>query len=121
MHIADEYVAYVVAQLGGLGGVAARPMFGGVGLYASDRIFGVIFRRTLYFKVNDATRADYESRGMARFRPFPDRPAASMGYYEVPAEVLEDPELCAQWARRAADGPGEAPKPRERRARSRQR
>jgi|ERR1039458_2546305 hypothetical protein len=56
---------------------------------------------TLYFKVNDANRGDYEARGMGRFRPYPNKPHLSMTYYEVPADVLEDADECAAWARRS--------------------
>jgi DNA transformation protein len=89
-------------------------MFGGIGLYYQERFFAIIVADTVYFKVSDAARGDYESRGMDRFRPFPDRPRRGpdrarlpdpdrprMAYYEVPADVLEDPEECVAWARRA--------------------
>jgi TfoX/Sxy family transcriptional regulator of competence genes len=55
----------------------------------------------MYFKVNDAIRGDYEARGMGRFRPYPNKPHLSMTYYEVPADVLEDADECAGWARRS--------------------
>ena len=97
------YLDYVMEQLSTLGGISARPMFGGTGLYRSGLIFGIVFRDTLYFKVDGATRGDYQERGMSRFKPFPDRPTLSMSYYEVPPEVLEDGEACAAWARRAID------------------
>src|SRR5260370_41062982 len=76
-------------------------MFGGVGLYHEERFFGLIAGDTLYFKVNDSNRGDYEARGMGRFRPFPDKPYWSMTYYEVPADTLEDADECAVWARKS--------------------
>ena len=97
----QEYLQYVLEQLHGLGGVVSRRMFSGAGLYQDDVFFGLLFRDTLYFKVNDANRADYESRGMGRFQPYPDKPHLSFTYYEVPVEVLEDREELACWARRS--------------------
>lgn len=97
----QEYLQYVLEQLHGLGGVVSRRMFSGAGLYQDDVFFGLLFRDTLYFKVNDANRADYESRGMGRFQPFPDKPHLSLTYYEVPVDVLEDREELASWARRS--------------------
>jgi DNA transformation protein len=97
----QEYLQYVLEQLHGLGGVVSRRMFSGAGLYQDDVFFGLLFRDTLYFKVNDANRADYESRGMGRFQPYPDKPHLSFTYYEVPVEVLEDREELASWARRS--------------------
>jgi len=96
-----EYLEYVLEQLGGLRGVVPRRMFGGAGLYQDDVFFALIFDDTLFFKVNDANRTDYEARGMNRFRPYKDKPHLSFTYYEVPAEVLEDREELVAWARRS--------------------
>ncbi len=109
MAVSDDYPRYVLGQLAGLEHLASRPMFGGVGLYYQERFFAIIMRDTLYFKVNDANRGDYESRGMRQFRPYPDKPTVkasdkprgAMAYYEVPADVLEDPDECVAWARRS--------------------
>lgn len=97
----QEFLQYVLEQLDGLGGVVSRRMFSGAGLYQDEVFFGLLFRDTLYFKVNDANRADYESRGMGRFQPYRDKPYLSFTYYEVPVEVLEDREELASWARRS--------------------
>ena len=102
MAVSDEFLQYVIEQLAGLEVVAPRRLFGGIGLYSNERIFGLIFGDMLYFKVNDSNRGDYEARGMNPFRPFADKPLLSMTYYEVPADVLEDAEECAAWARKSA-------------------
>ena len=96
-----EYLQYVLEQLDSLRGVVSRRMFGGAGLYQDDVFFGLLFRDTLYFKVNDTNRADYESRGMGRFQPYPDKPYLSFTYYEVPVDILEDREELTSWARRS--------------------
>jgi DNA transformation protein and related proteins len=102
MAVNEDFMKYVLEQLAGLGHVIARRMFGGVGLYHGERIFGLIFGDTLYFKVDDSNRPDYESRGMGRFRPYADRPQLSMTYFEVPADALEDADECVIWARKSA-------------------
>jgi DNA transformation protein len=121
MAVNEDFLKYVLEQLAGLSHVSARRMFGGVGLYDGERIFGLIFGDTLYFKVDDSNRPDYEARSMGRFRPYADRPQLSMTYYEVPADALEDADECVLWARKsaaiAAAGPGRAARRRQRRAR----
>jgi DNA transformation protein len=102
MAVTDEFLQYVLGQVSALGGLATRRMFGALGLYCDGAFFGLIADDVLYFKVGESNRADYEARGMPRFRPFPDRSPASMGYYEVPADVLEDQDECVQWAQRSA-------------------
>lgn len=101
MGLSVEYLNYVLEQLSALPRVTSRRMFGAVGLYCDELFFGLIAGDALYFKVADSNRADYESRGMGQFRPYADRPQLSMNYYEVPADVLEDCEQCAAWARRS--------------------
>ena len=103
MPMSAGYASYVLEQLTGLGQVTSRRMFGAVGLYQGGLFFGLVSGDTLYFKVGDRNRADYEERGMRRFRPYRDRPELSMTYYEVPADVLEDAEELIVWARRSVD------------------
>src|SRR3984885_6131548 len=97
----NEYLEYVLEQLAELPGGRSRRMFSGAGLYQDEVFFGLLFDDTLYFKVNDSNRPDYEARGMAQFRPYEDRPLVSFSYYEVPAEVLEDRDQLIAWARRS--------------------
>ena len=74
-------------------------MFGGHGLYEAGVFFGIIHLGRLYFRVSDATRPEYEARGM---KPFQPGARQTLGrYYEVPAEVLEDPTEVLRRARQA--------------------
>lgn len=115
MAVSENYVQYVLEQLAPLGGVTARKMFGGTGLYCEDLFFGLIDDDTLFFKVNDMNRADYEARNMAQFRPFRDRPDVSLTYYQVPADVLEDPTQLAVWAQKSIAAAAAAPRRRKKR------
>jgi DNA transformation protein len=99
--VSEEYLAYVLEQLAGIGRLTSRRMFGGVGIYCGGLFFALIFADQLYFKVNDTSRSEYEKRGMQRFRPYADRPHLSMTYYTVPVDVLEDNEQILEWGRRA--------------------
>lgn len=121
MAVSEDFLQYVLEQLAGLGHVTPRRMFGGVGLYRDERFFGLIAGDILYFKVSDATRSDYESRGMSRFRPFADKPHWSMTYYEVPADILEDAEECAAWAQKSLAIAASSVKPAARRRKQRAR
>jgi DNA transformation protein len=99
--VSEEYLAYVLEQLAGMGHLTSRRMFGGAGIYCGGLFFALIFRDQLYFKVDDTNRSEYEKLGMERFRPYADRPHLSMTYYTVPVEVLEDNEQLTEWGRRA--------------------
>ncbi len=101
MAVGDDFRDFVLEQLAAAGQVTSRSMFGGIGLYLEGLFFALIDDDTLYFKVDDSNRARYEQAGSKPFCPFPDRPDQAMGYWQVPAEVLEDSEELARWAREA--------------------
>ncbi|NOT09326.1 MAG: TfoX/Sxy family protein [Gemmatimonadales bacterium] len=103
MPVNPTFRAFVVDQLGRvLRGVTSRGMFGGVGLYAGELFFALIDDDTLYLKVDDSNRGDFEARGLGPFRPFGEG-GEVMQYYEVPAEVLEDPAELGGWAEKAVE------------------
>jgi DNA transformation protein len=99
MSVSKSYRDFVVEQLERVCPVAAKSMFGGVGLYAEGLFFALIAEDQLYFKVDDSTRPDFERLGMEPFRPFGEDSA--MGYFGVPADVLEDVTQLEPWMRKA--------------------
>ncbi len=101
MPVNSSFQTLVLDQLGRVvPGIRARPMFGGVGIYSGEVFFALIADDTVYFKVDELTRADFEERGMGPFRPFGDD-GGTMKYYELPADLLEDPEALGPWAEKA--------------------
>ncbi len=100
MAVSDEFLTYVLDQLGCVGCVESRRMFGGAGIYFDGLFFALIADDVLYFKVGDSNRSDYEDAGMEPFRPFADKPNV-MSYYEVPIEVLENKGRLQEWAQKA--------------------
>ena len=97
--MADDFLDFVLDQLQRLGGVLARAMFGGHGLYRGDVFFGIVAGGRLYFKTDEDSRPAYVAKGMKAFEASPDQILVT--YYEVPVDVLEDDgQLCA-WARRS--------------------
>jgi len=97
----NQYLDYVLEQLQGLERLISRRMFGGAGLYRDEIFFGLIYKDRLYFRTDDTTRADYETRGGEAFRPRPKFTALKAAYYTVPADILEDSEELVQWARKS--------------------
>ncbi len=97
MPVSEEYREFVLGQLDTLGPIRARNMFGGVGLYYEGLFFAIIADNTLYFKVDDSNREDFEAESMEPFKPFEEKPY-TMNYYEIPIEILEDMDDLNQWA-----------------------
>jgi DNA transformation protein len=105
MAVSEGYRQFVLDQLAPLGRVTAERLFGGVGLYLDEVIFGLIFNDQLYFKTDDASRVEYKRLGMQGFRTHSRKraPKLRMSYYTVPVDVIEDPQKLATWARTALE------------------
>jgi DNA transformation protein and related proteins len=98
--VSEQFVAFVLDQLGQVRKVTHRRMFGGAGFYAGALFFALADDDTLYFKVDDSNRADYVREAMKPFQPFgPD--SKPMAYYAVPPRVLEDVDELGVWMHRA--------------------
>ncbi|HRC43705.1 MAG TPA: TfoX/Sxy family protein [Nitrospira sp.] len=99
----DSFKDYVLDQLDALPELTSKAMFGGHGLYQRETFFGIIHKGRLYFKTNAVTQALYRARGMGPFRPNTNQTLKH--YYEVPVDILEDPQELAAWARSAVTLP----------------
>jgi DNA transformation protein len=100
MAISVSFRTFALEQLGEVRPVTSRPMFGGLCFFAEGRAFALAADDVLYFKVDASNRPDFEAAGMGPFLPFGD-PAKPMQYYELPAELLEDPDELAPWMAKA--------------------
>ena len=100
LKVSEGFKSFVLDQLEEVGDVTPRSMFGGVGLYHRGVFFGIMARDTLYLKVDDQNRSDYDSAGMKPFRPYAHR-SGTMEYYAVPVNVLESASELAAWARQS--------------------
>jgi DNA transformation protein and related proteins len=103
MPVTPSYRQFVLDQLLRVrGDIRAKNMFGGVGLYSGEFFFALLDDDTLYLKADAGNRGDFESRGMGPFRPFGEG-GEVMQYYELPAELLEDPEALRPWVEKAVE------------------
>lgn len=98
MPVSPAYREFATEQLQRVAPVTTRSMFGGVGIYSDGLFFALLAEDTLYFKVDDANRPDFQARGMGPFTYGRDPGEVHvMQYYEVPAELLEDPDELRPW------------------------
>ena len=101
MAISADYRAFLQDQFEPFGPVAIRRMFGGAGIFRDGLMFGLVADETLYLKAGDENRGDFERAGMEPFTYEGKSRQVSLGYYEVPAEVLEDAHELRLWAEKA--------------------
>jgi DNA transformation protein len=111
MRVTEGFRLFVLEQLAAVGTVHARPMFGGLGLYADEFFFGIVAADTLFLRVDESNRLMFTAAGMKPFQPYEGK-ASSRRYYQVPVAVIEDSTELAVWtaaairaAKTAATGP----------------
>ena len=99
----DGLVAHVLDMLGDWGGVSARRMFSGYGVFRQGAMFGLIARDTFYLRVDDRNRPDFAAAGSRVFTyRRQTREVELRGYMECPPDILEDAEEMLRWAKSAA-------------------
>ena len=99
MAVDEEYLGYIKDQLGEFGSVDTRKMFGGVGIFRDGTMFAMIAEGIFRLKADESTLGMFEARGMERFRS--GQKKGTMPYWEVPADILEDPTELGRWAETA--------------------
>ncbi|MGE0116617.1 MAG: TfoX/Sxy family protein [Dongiaceae bacterium] len=107
----NELLAYLLDQLAPLGDARGRAMFGGHGVYLDGLIIGLIAFDTVYLKVDDGNRPDFEAAGAEPFTYDGHGKPVVMPYWECPADVLEEPERLRDWALKALAASRRARKP----------
>jgi len=118
MAVSPEYRAYIEDLVAPLGHVSTRRMFGGLGTFRDDLMFGLVADDVFYLKADDANRLEFEARGMGPFTYQRAGKPTSLSYWEVPAEVLEDPGGLALWAAGAWEAARRNAKPKKKRNRT---
>ncbi|HVK32340.1 MAG TPA: TfoX/Sxy family protein [Burkholderiaceae bacterium] len=96
-------VDHCLELLAPLGAVRARRMFGGHGLYVDDLFIALLAYERLYLKADEATRERFAAAGCEPFVYDGKGKAVTLGYWTVPAEAMESPQLMQPWARLAIE------------------
>ena len=97
----NEFVEHLVELLAPLGDVRARAMFGGWGLYADGRMFGLVADDAFYLKVDNANREEFARAGLGPFVYRGKSGPVAMSYYEAPPDAMDDADALCAWAEKA--------------------
>ena len=99
MTASAEYTEYVLELLEPIGPVRTGRFFGGVGISRNSVQFAMIMGNSLYFAVDENTRGKYEQAGMQPFSYMTKKGRVQVRkYFELPEDVLTDPEELRLWA-----------------------
>jgi DNA transformation protein len=98
------FVAHAVDLVSLLGGVEARRMFGGHGLYAEGVMFALLDDGELFLKTDGETRARFVAAGCRRWTYVHGNVRMEdTSYFRPPDDAHEDPEAMLPWARLALE------------------
>jgi DNA transformation protein and related proteins len=92
---------FLQEQLTSLGHVTVRRMFGGAAVYCDGLMFGLVSDDTLYFRVDDGNRGDFEAEGLTPFTYDGKGRTIVLPYWRVPERLFDEPEEMIVWAQAA--------------------
>lgn len=102
MPVKQEYLDYILDQLSEVPDFTYKKMFGGIGFFRGNTMWGAIMNETETFrlKVSGKNQAVYEAAGMEPFMM--EKMNRSMPYWTVPADIIADKSILAEWVETAA-------------------
>lgn len=104
MAVSDEQIEMVLDLFADLGPLTKRKMFGGIVFYSEGTIFAAMMSDgRLQLKGAGEMVQTFDDAGWTRWtysREGSDKVTA-MPYWEMPDDLLDDPEAACDWARRA--------------------
>jgi DNA transformation protein len=104
MVASDSFAEFLREQLGPLGPVAMRRMFGKTGVFCDGVMLGMVRDNTLYFRVDDDNRAVFKEASA-----FPPLNYAKKGgsidlaFWRAPERLFDEPDELVAWARAALE------------------
>jgi len=93
MHLRDLFAP--------MGGIKARAMFGGHGIYHDGIIIGLVIDDVLYLKVDDQSRAQFEAAGCAPFVYCGQKQPITLSYWSLPEQAIDSSQSMRPWAQLA--------------------
>ena len=102
MPVKQEYLDYLLEHLSEVPDFTYKKMFGGIGFFRGDTMWGAIMNESDNFrlKVGDKNLSEYEAAGMEPF--FMEKANRTMPYWTVPVDVIADKKKLAAWVEAAA-------------------
>lgn len=107
----SSYLDYIKDLFSPFGDITVRKMFGGGGIYCDGAIFAIIGDDDIWFKVDDVSRAAFETAGLKPFEVEMNGKTGTMSYYNAPEEIFDDNDALRRWTLLALGAAARAKKP----------
>lgn len=100
----SPFVVSLLDLLSPLGGVTARRMFGGYGIYKDELFIGLVDGEEFYLRTDEITRPRFDELSLAPFSyTYPNGRTITMKYHLAPEEALTSPMRMKPWAMMAVE------------------
>ena len=112
MALSSSFLDHAKELFAPFGDIRIRKMFGGAGVYCDDLFFALLDDDAVFLKVDEETRGEFETRGLAPFS-YESKEGEVMvmkGYFAAPEVIFEDDDELKRWGTMALDAAGRAAK-----------
>ena len=100
MVASDSFAEFLHEQLAPLGRVTMRRMFGKTGVFCDGLMFGMVTDNTLYLRVDDDNRADFEEAASSPPLSYEKKGSTiDLSFWRVPERLFDEPDELVTWAR----------------------
>ena len=97
----NDFIDYLHEVFSRFGPISVRRMFGGYGISREGLTFALVIDDTLYLKADEGNVEHFTKAGLSRFEYQRDGKTMGMNYYVAPADLMDDRDEAAIWARRS--------------------
>jgi DNA transformation protein and related proteins len=102
MVASDGFADFLRDQFGSLGRVTLRRMFGKTGVFCDGLMLGMVTDDTLYFRVDDQSRAQFkEAQSFPPLNYEKQGSAIDLSFWRAPDRLFDEPDELVEWARLA--------------------
>jgi DNA transformation protein len=102
MVASDSFAEFLREQLGSLGPVTMRRMFGKTGVFCDGVMIGMVRDNTLYFRVDDDNRAAFkEAESFPPLNYEKKGGTIDLSFWRAPERLFDEPDELITWARAA--------------------
>jgi DNA transformation protein len=102
MVASNSFAEFLREQLGPLGPVTMRRMFGKTGVFCDGVMIGMVRDNTLYFRVDDDNRAAFkEAEAFPPLNYEKKGGPIDLSFWRAPERLFDEPDELVSWARAA--------------------
>ena len=99
MAVSQAYVDQIGELLGFVPHLRLKRMFGGLGIFCAEVMFGLVVQDELFLKADAESRPLFEAQGCVPWTySRPGKSPMDMGYMSAPEGVWDEPDEARRWA-----------------------